>query len=248
MRILVIDSETTGRKFVRRMVEENTVHEVVGESADVSDVVEVAARLRPDVAVLCFPAGFNHHRLVSDLTSGASVAVILVTTGSVGSSIWRGMAQGVSGYLLKDRLVGELSLALAATEAGGVFVSPPLVRHLISYLALRLGEDAHSVDANEIRRVLLPRERETLHRLAAGQSTEEIAVEMAVTTPTVRVYVSRVLRKLDLRSRGEAIALAYRSGFYLSVGRWIESFETNQLLPGAQDEYESGVDDEHARV
>jgi DNA-binding NarL/FixJ family response regulator len=135
---------------------------------------------------------------------------------SDGSQVWSGIHQGASGYLLKDRLANELSLSLAATEAGGLFVSPPLARRLVDYLADRLGPSGDGHAASEIGRRLLPRERETLQRLAAGQSTEEIAADMAVSTSTVRTYVSRTIRKLRLRSRGEAIALAHRSGFHSS--------------------------------
>ncbi|WP_165495323.1 LuxR C-terminal-related transcriptional regulator [Actinomadura roseirufa] len=186
----------------------------MNEVAAPSQVFDVVIRTDPDVVVLSLEVDIEHPNLLSRLISESDVAVILIAVTAGGSAVWRGMAAGVSGYLLKDRLGSELRLALDSAEAGGTFVSPPLVRQLIGYLGDRFGRRPDGRTTAEINRRLLPRERETLYRLAAGQSTEEIAEEMSVASATVRAYVSRMLRKLELRSRGEAIALAYRSGYY----------------------------------
>jgi DNA-binding NarL/FixJ family response regulator len=214
MKVLIVDSDSASRRWVRRILEESVVHEVGGETGDPDEVLEIARRTAPDIVVLSDEIASQDRTLVSELTTGSEATVILIAVTSGGRMVWLGMTDGARGYLLKDRLHSELGIALDAAQAGGTFVSPPLVRQLVHYLHDRFSSHQEGFSTDEISRRLLPREYETLYRLAAGQSTDEIADGMSVATATVRAYVSRVLRKFGLRSRGEAIALAYRSGLY----------------------------------
>lgn len=216
MRVLISDSDQVSRGWVRRLLSTSLAYEVVGEASNIEGTIDAAEQVQPDVVVLCLSTD-SEQGLIPRLVDGTGIAVILVVVTSDGRAVWRGVNQGASGYLLKDRLASELSLGLAAMEAGGLFLSPPLARQLVDYLSNRIGPDADGRAASEISRRLLPRERETLRRLAAGQSTWEIAADMSVAESTVRTYVSRTLRKLRLRSRGEAIALAHRTGFHTSA-------------------------------
>ncbi|WP_436961362.1 response regulator transcription factor [Streptomyces sp. SudanB182_2057] len=190
----------------------------MGEIAQKDGLMTLVGRTDPDVVVLSQDiASDSDGAIVSWLSGEVGTAVILVAVSSGGPTVWRGISNGAVGYLLKDRLVTELEPAISAAEAGGVFVSPPLVKQMVRYMDDRFGEVGQvQQGVGEILRSLLPREQETLYRLAAGQSTEEIAKEMSIAVPTVRAYVSRILTKLGLRSRGEAVALAFRSGFYTS--------------------------------
>lgn len=222
MRILIFDSDPVGRRLVRRVLAESLVHQVIGEAADAESAIALAGRTQPDVVLLAQTIASDSHGLVPQLVSEFDIAVILTAITGRGILVWRGMNDGASGYLLRDRITHELAAALAATEGGGAFISPPLVRQLVGYVGERI-EIEHAGPAgpfaSDIRQLLLPREQETLRRLAGGQSTTEIARQMSVSTATVRAYVSRILRKLNLESRGGAIALAYRSGFYSPYGR-----------------------------
>lgn len=214
MRVLIADSDPASRRWIRRILRESLQYQIVGEVTDGARTVESARQARPDAVVLSHTFTSEDPALPTRLISHAEAAVIMVTVTGAAAAVWRGILSGASGYLLKDRLASELQPALAAAESGGTFVSPPLIRQLVGYLGDRFEASHDGPNATEIVQRLLPRERETLYRLADGRSTEEIAVDMSVATATVRAYVSRVLRKLNLRSRGEAIALAYRSGFY----------------------------------
>ncbi|MBO4207822.1 LuxR C-terminal-related transcriptional regulator [Micromonospora echinofusca] len=214
MLVLVADTDPTGRKLVRKIVERCPGQEVVGEADDLHAAASVARDVHADAIVLASAMLTDGRTDVGDLVHRTDAAVILTAISGTGAAVWSGLSGGASGYLLRDRLANDLPQALIAAEAGGAFVSPPLTRQMIGYMADRLVDEEAGVSAASIADLLLPRERETLLRLADGQSTEEIAAIMSVTTATVRAYVSRILRKLGLRSRGEAIALAYRSRFY----------------------------------
>jgi DNA-binding NarL/FixJ family response regulator len=212
MRILVCDPDQVSRNWIHRILNDNPEYQAVADSAEVSSLFEACRKADADVVVLAAASGDG--QAVSRLVEEAGIAVIVVTVATDGATIWSSINQGISGYLLKDRLSHELCLCLSATEAGGIFLSPPLARLLINYIADQVVVPADAKDsASEIYQRLLPRERETLQRLAAGQSTEQIAAEMSVALSTVRTYVSRVLRKVAVRTRGEAIALAYRTGY-----------------------------------
>ena len=213
MRILICDPDQVSRNWIHRILNDNPEYQAVADSPDVSSLFEAGKKADADVVVLA-AASSGDVQAVSRLVEEAGIAVIVVTVAADGATIWSGINQGISGYLLKDRLSHELCLCLSATEAGGIFLSPPLARLLINYIADQVVVPADAKDsASEIYQRLLPRERETLQRLAAGQSTEQIAAEMSVALSTVRTYVSRVLRKVAVRTRGEAIALAYRTGY-----------------------------------
>ncbi|MBU3863241.1 response regulator transcription factor [Streptomyces sp. 4503] len=222
MRVFIAESDPVSRRRIRRILRENESCELVGEVAEGNELAGLVGRSDPDAVVLCQDIVSNNSSVVPWLAGEIGAAVILTAATSGGPTVWRGMTSGAVGYLLKDRLAGELEMALIAAEMGGIFVSPPLLRQLFGYIEDRFGEAGiEQPSAQEIVRSLLPREQETLYRLAAGQSTEEIAQEMSVAISTVRAYVSRILTKLGLRSRGEAVSLAFRSGFY-KVDRSLE--------------------------
>ncbi|MEV4760414.1 response regulator transcription factor [Micromonospora sp. NPDC049559] len=215
MQVLVADADPVGRKLVRKILDRQVDHELVGEVDDLGRALDMARQEQPDVVVLSNTLLSDDRNDIPAFIADTASAIVLIAVTGTGAMVWRGMSRGASGYLLKDRLVNDLPQALVAAESGGAFVSPPLTKQLIGYLADRFeSEEYDGLTAADIARILLPRERETLLRLAGGESTEEIAAIMSVTTATVRAYVSRILRKLGLRSRGEAIALAYRSRYY----------------------------------
>lgn len=214
MRVLVADSDQFVRTFVRRILRDDADFELVGEVGDAEVSLEAARKTDADVVVLNDVTCMNcESGLVTDLVCDVGVAVIFVASVSDGAAMWAGISEGVSAYLLRDRLREELGQGLAAAEAGGIFLSPPLARVLIDYMTYHVTPVSDGQGGFEIDRRLLPRERETLQRLVAGQSTEQIAAEMSVAASTVRTYVSRVLRKIHVGSRGEAIAMAYRTGY-----------------------------------
>lgn len=214
LRILVADPDPAGRELLA----EAAGPAVIGEVGDCRSVLAAVGQIRPEVVILAQALASHLHGLVFRLVSKLDTAVILTAVTAEGGDVWSAMDEGASGYLLRDRLACELAPAIRAAEAGGAFVSPTLVPGLISYISDVMSFGYIRSPALDIEQRLLPREKETLYRLADGQSTEQIAMQMGVAAATVRAYVSRLMRKLNLESRGGAIALAYRSGFY-SPGR-----------------------------
>lgn len=214
MHVIVVDANPVGRKLMRKILDNCPGHDVIGEADGIESALDIARQENPDVVILANTLMSDEWRDVTGIIADTEAAIVLVAGACTGPMVWRGMSAGASGYVLKDGLANDLPQALVAAEAGGAFVSAPLTKQLIGYIADRFEVEHEGLSAADISQLLLPRERETLLRLAGGESTEEIAAGMFVTSATVRAYVSRILRKLGLRSRGEAIALAYRSRFY----------------------------------
>ncbi|MEG3635400.1 response regulator transcription factor [Micromonospora palythoicola] len=214
MQVIIADSDAMGRRLIRKVVDNLTDHDVIGEGDSLGQATDSARQRRPDVLVLSSNLLANDRRTVGELIAWTEAALVVVAVNGSGSTVWQGMSGGASGYVLRDRLASDLPQALGAAEAGNAFVSAPLARQMIGYLAGFMDNNYDGPSRSDVIRALLPRERETLQRLANGESTEEIAAAMSVTTATVRAYVSRLLRKLGVRSRGEAVAVAYRSRFY----------------------------------
>ncbi|MFG1607889.1 LuxR C-terminal-related transcriptional regulator [Actinoplanes sp. NPDC049265] len=222
--LVIADDDALGLRLTRKVIGSHPEYVVIAETASVRHTIDVCDHRRPDVLVVSRSLLSGGEPTMTDLISRTEAVVVVVAIGASGAAVWQSMSSGASGYVLRDRLADDLPPALRAAETGNAFVSAPLTRQLIGYLSSR--ENAYDgPDPTDISRSLLPRERETLLRLAAGESTEEIASAMSVTTATVRSYVSRILRKLGVRSRGEAVAFAYRSRFY-------EPGPTPQARPG----------------
>lgn len=213
MRILLADSDTAATHWTTHLLSGVRGHELVGTITDVRHLATECRRTHSHAVIISGPHFIEHLAALDEVA--ATAAVIVIWSATSGSSIWTSLDHGVSAEVMRDRLADELGPALATIEAGGVYISPTLARQLVDYLHERIGGSGTEMTIPEIRRHLLPREREVLHRLSAGQSTDEIAGEMNVTASTVRAYVSRMLRKLRMRSRSELVGLAYRSGFYL---------------------------------
>jgi DNA-binding NarL/FixJ family response regulator len=210
LRILVADPDPAGREQLAAAAGPA----VIGEVGDCRSVLAAVGQVQPQVVILAQAFASHLHGLVFRLVSKLDAVVIMTAITADGGDVWSAMDEGASGYLLRDRLAFELVPAIRSAQAGGAFVSPPLVPSLISYISDVMSFGYVRSSALCIEERLLPREKETLYRLADGQSTEQIAVQMGVAAATVRAYISRLMRKLDLESRGGAIALAYRSGFY----------------------------------
>ncbi|MEU8420162.1 response regulator transcription factor [Micromonospora sp. NPDC048835] len=214
MHVIIADSDAIGRRLIRKVVDNLPDHDVIGEGESLGQATDSVRQRRPDVLVLSSTLLAEGPQTVGELIDRTEAALVVVAVGGSGSSVWHGMSGGASGYVLRDRLPNDLPQALGAAEAGNAFVSAPLARQMIGYLADCFDNGYDGPSRSDVIRALLPRERETLQRLAGGESTGEIAEAMSVTTATVRAYVSRILRKLRVRSRGEAVVVAYRSRFY----------------------------------
>lgn len=190
---------------------------VVGEAEDGRAAVEAARRLRPDVAVMDIRMpvvdGIEATRQLAGPGVTAPVKVLVVTTFNVDEYVYEALKAGASGFLLKDSQPAELVRGVRTIAKGESLLAPAVTRTLIGHYAARLRPTATSgAERAAVERTLTPRELEVLRTLAAGLSNAEIAATLFITAETVKTYVSRILTKLDLRDRVQAVVLAYRVG------------------------------------
>ncbi|MBE1573458.1 response regulator [Amycolatopsis roodepoortensis] len=191
--------------------------EVVGEAADGRTAVEAARRLRPDVIVMDIRMpvldGIEATRQLAGPGVETPVKVLVVTTFNVDEYVYEALRAGASGFLLKDTPPAQLVDGVRTIARGESLLAPAVTRSLIGHFAERLRPADTSRPARDsVMRTLTPRELEVLEHLAAGLSNAEIAAELVISSETVKTYVSRILTKLDLRDRVQAVVLAYRIG------------------------------------
>jgi DNA-binding NarL/FixJ family response regulator len=189
--------------------------EVVGEAADGPAAVDVVTRLKPDIVVMDIHLPLMDGIEVTRRIAGPGVAqapkVLVVTTFNVDQYVYDALRAGASGFLLKDTPLAELVNAVRTVARGDSLLSPAVTRTLIGRFADRI-RPATTAPATDPLGALAPREREVLQLIARGLSNAEIAGELVISVETVKTYVSRILTKMDLRDRVQAVVLAYRTG------------------------------------
>ena len=189
--------------------------EVVGEAADGAAAVEVITRLKPDVVVMDIQMPLLDGIEVTRRIAGPKVEhppkILVVTTFNVDQYVYEALRAGASGFLLKDAPLTELVNGVRTVARGESLLSPSVTRTLIGKFADRIRPAAVSTAADPLE-VLTRREKEVLRLIAQGLSNAEIAGELVISFETVKTYVSRILTKLDLRDRVQAVVLAYRTG------------------------------------
>src|SRR4051812_145076 len=184
--------------------------EIVGEAANGREAVELAERVRPDVVLMDvrMPVldGVEATKLITDQ---AFAKVLVMTTFDLDEYALSALRNGASGFLLKDTPSVQLVSALRSVASGDAVVSPSVTRRLLDrFLGAAGGElrDPSMLD------VLTDREREVLLLIAQGLSNTEIARKLFLSEATVKTHVGRVLSKLELRDRVQAVVLAYETG------------------------------------
>lgn len=214
VRVMIVDRNVQSRRRLRSALMQIAACELVCEVTDPTSARDSAVRSGAEVVLLSELLPTERDNLVTGLVAGAEVSVFVIDASSSADDVWMTLKNGASGFLLTEHLDEELEHALLSARTGGLSISPPLLKQLTTYLADCLDGRYSGIEVAEIQRRLLPREQETLSRLAAGESTDEMASHMYVASGTVRAYVSRILHKLELRNRGEAVIVAHRSGFF----------------------------------
>lgn len=221
IRVLVCDDQELVRTGYVTIFSAQPDMEVVGEAENGHVAVEAARRLRPDVVVMDIRMplldGIQATRQLagpdSDPNSGEPPKVLVVTTFNVDAHVYDALRAGASGFLLKDAPPAELVNGIRTVARGEALLAPAVTRHLIGHYAEHLRPADISRPARlDVERALTPRELEVLRQLAEGLSNAEIAAELYITPETVKTYVSRILAKLGLRDRVQAVVLAYRVG------------------------------------
>jgi DNA-binding NarL/FixJ family response regulator len=209
-RVLIADDQALMRGGFRMILDAEDDIEVVGEAIDGEDAVRQYAALQPDVVVMDvrMPT-MDGIEATRQLTAGASRArVLILTTFDLDEYVYRALRAGASGFLLKDRPPEELVAAVRVVADGDALLAPSVTRRLIEEFARRPDPPPPPAAMND----LTEREREVLVCMARGLSNREIARELFVAETTVKTHVGRVLQKLDLRDRAQAVVVAYESG------------------------------------
>jgi DNA-binding NarL/FixJ family response regulator len=184
---------------------------VLGTASDGAQAVRISRELRPDVILMDVRMpGTDGIEATRQLTGGAAgPRVIILTTFDLDEYVYDALCAGASGFLLKDVTAERLFDAVRVVAAGEALLAPAVTQRLISEFA-RLRPAAAAPPAAVAG--LTPRETEVLRLLAEGLSNPEIAGRLVITEETVKTHVSRVLHKLALRDRAQAVVIAYESG------------------------------------
>ncbi|MFJ3929292.1 response regulator [Streptomyces sp. NPDC090029] len=217
IRVLVCDDQALVRTGYATIFSAQPDMEVVGEAANGHEAVAAARRLRPDVVVMDI-----RMPLLDGIRATAQLAgpdaedppkVLVVTTFNVDSHVYDALRAGAGGFLLKDAPPAELVNGIRTLARGEALLAPAVTRRLIGHFAEHLRPaDASRPAVQDIVNALTPRELEVLRQIAEGLSNTEIAAALFITPETVKTYVSRILAKLGLRDRVQAVVLAYRTG------------------------------------
>jgi DNA-binding NarL/FixJ family response regulator len=213
VRVLVVDDDALMRAGLRAVLSSDDAIAVVGEASDGREAVERVPALRPDVVLMDvrMPGldGISATREV--LAASDDVRVLILTTFEQDDYVFGALRAGASGFLLKRARPEELLAAVHAVAAGDSLLSPSVTRTVIDRLARTAPRDEAASDMNGLGE-LTPREREVLELLARGMSNAEIAAALVIEESTVKTHVKRVLTKLRLRDRVQAVIYAYESG------------------------------------
>jgi DNA-binding NarL/FixJ family response regulator len=208
--VLIADDQALMRGGFRMILDAEPDIEVVGEAIDGADAVRGFERLHPDVVVMDvrMPTmdGIDATRRITALEPAARV--LMLTTFDLDEYVYEALRAGASGFLLKDRPPEELVHAVRVVAAGDALLAPTVTRRLIEEFAHRPSAPVEPAALEQ----LTDREREVLVLMARGRSNAEIARELFVAETTVKTHVGRVLHKLGLRDRAQAVVLAYESG------------------------------------
>jgi DNA-binding NarL/FixJ family response regulator len=220
VRVVVVDDQEVVRAAFGALIDTQPDLTVVGAAADGAAAVALCARLRPDVVLMdvrmpVLDGIEATRRIVAAADPAQCPRIVILTTFDLDEHVYDALAAGASGFLLKDVTAERLFDAVRVVAAGEALLAPAVTRRLIAEFARqrpRPGPPAAALDA------LTPRETEVLRLIAEGLSNPEIAARLVVSEETVKTHVSRVLTKLGLRDRTQAVVTAYESGLVVPRG------------------------------
>jgi DNA-binding NarL/FixJ family response regulator len=212
VRVLLVDDDDLMRAGLRAMLSSDPGIEVAGEAATGRGAVEAARRLRPDLVLMDvrMPDGDGIAATRDVLATTPAVRIVILTTFEDDDYIFGALAAGASGFLLKRTRPEELLAAIHTVAAGDSLLSPSVTRTVIERMAASPAPAAPA--AGRLLDGLTPREREVLELVARGLSNGEIATALVIEESTVKTHVKRILQKLRLRDRIQAVIFAYETG------------------------------------
>jgi DNA-binding NarL/FixJ family response regulator len=219
IRVLIADDQALVRAGFGMILDAEDDLEIVGEASDGAEAVEQALALRPDVVLMDIRMpeldGIEAtRRIVAGIGAGDAdappVRVLMLTTFDLNEYVYEALRAGASGFLLKDVPPEQLAAGIRVVASGEALLAPSITRRLIEEFAnARPAEPPAPPKAFD---ELTARELEVFRCIARGLSNAEIAAELIVSETTVKTHVARLLMKLGLRDRVQAVVLAYESG------------------------------------
>ena len=213
-RVLLVDDQPLLRTGFRMILSAESDLMVVGEAGDGATAVDLARRLKPDVVLMDIRMpgmdGIQATRALAGPGVEDPIKVLMLTTFGLDEYVVESLRAGASGFLLKDAPPEDLVEAIRIVAAGEALLAPSVTRRLLDRVASRL--PPANEDTIPALSQLTEREMEVLKLMARGMSNAEIAEKLVVSETTVKTHVSRVLGKLDLRDRVQAVILAYETG------------------------------------
>ena len=219
VRVVVADDQDLVRSGIAMIVDAQPDLVVVGEAADGDDAVAVARRERADVVLMDVRMprldGIEATRRLAGPDVADPVKVVILTTFDLDEYVFDALRAGASGFLLKDVRREDLVHAVRVVAAGDALLAPAVTRRLIADFATRPGRRPAAAPGLDR---LTPREREVLVLIGRGRNNAEIGADLFVGEATVKTHVGRVLMKLDLRDRVQAVIYAYEAGLVGPAG------------------------------
>jgi DNA-binding NarL/FixJ family response regulator len=210
VRVLLVDDDDLMRAGLRSVLSSDDGIEVVGEAGDGRAALDEIRKLRPDLVLMDIRMpdldGISATREV--LAAEPEIKVVVLTTFEEDDYIFEALSAGASGFLLKRTKPEELIAAIHTVADGDSLLSPSVTRRVIDRMA---GQPAASLSGARLD-ALTPREREVLELVGRGLSNQEIAEAFFIEESTVKTHVKRILMKLGLRDRVQAVILAYETG------------------------------------
>ena len=217
IRVMVVDDQPLARAGITMLLKAKEDIHVVAEAVDGQDAVTQARSERPDVIIMDVRMpevdGVEATRIIinTGLTalSGQPIRIVVLTTYHIDEAVYAALRAGASGFLLKDAAPADIAAAIRAVATGKAWLDPSVARGLIDEFAARPGS---STIVPARMNQLTPREREVLILLAQGVSNCNVAKKLHISETTVKTYLARIMTKLDVGEKAQAVIAAYQSG------------------------------------
>jgi DNA-binding NarL/FixJ family response regulator len=212
IRVLLADDHTLVRAGIRSLLETIENLEVIAESGDGREALELISRHRPDVALLDIGMpGMNGIEIArQSIQASPKTKIVILSMYDDKTHVTQAIRAGVAGYLLKGAAVVELPLAIKAVLAGELYLTPRVSRHLVDDFLNDKASEGGPLES------LPPRQREILQLIAEGRSTKEIAGIFEVSVKTIETHRARLMERLDIHDVPGLVRFAIRSGLVSS--------------------------------
>jgi DNA-binding NarL/FixJ family response regulator len=212
--VLIVDDQAMIREGFAALLAAQPDIVVLGDAANGAEAVSACRRLDPDVVLMdvrmpVMDGVTATEKILAGPPGVRQPRILILTTFDLDDYVFGALRAGASGFVLKDSPAADLVHAVRVVAGGDALLAPSITRRLIADYAGRGRPDARSVTALD---ELTPRETDVLRLIAHGRSNQEIASDLVLAEQTVKTHVSRVLAKLRLRDRAQAVVFAYESG------------------------------------